>query len=505
MRMRWWALTGFILAYLCQQLLEQNYEPSKHVPKNNAQIGKWFDQMYKSDPLHFSREDWQYRVYLKLLDLPKNKKTSSLLDIGTGAGHLLASAGKKLGWQNVAGIDISEVAAEQSSATSGVDVKVGDAENLPWPENSFDYITMIASLERVTNKTQALSELKRVLKPGGKAIIMGRNSKSLAWLWRLWRGNINYDGHETAYELNDYLDLFESQKLRVDQSFGDQYFIQVAHRWLGGKAANYVPLKFPPWTSFFMPSFIFILSNDQADASPSPVLNPWFFLRELMFTTFHTILDLPFFFSVPNPPDLQCTNRLACDQLQNVFSISIPDQLNTSIDWEDYSSHARISKGRIYFMKQAEALSRQNPDLISLYKSSQFLSKLSETIGKRLYTLNIDVFPNAVAAIGYDYGGFNGPHFESERINGEHWTAILLLNSCKGADLAMENQCCNLKPGEGVLFRSDLVSHFVTKNEEPECIREVISMDFSNLPKKSQRWTWQWGDVISNFERIFFH
>jgi ubiquinone/menaquinone biosynthesis methyltransferase len=49
-----------------------------------------------------------------------------------------------------------------------IDFKIIDAENIPFPDNSFDYVTIAFGIRNVTNIPKALSEINRVLKPTGK-------------------------------------------------------------------------------------------------------------------------------------------------------------------------------------------------------------------------------------------------------------------------------------------------------------------------------------------------
>ncbi len=52
------------------------------------------------------------------------------------------------------------------------DFKIADAEALPFPDNSFDYVTVAFGTRNVTNITKSLTEIYRVLKPGGKFVCL---------------------------------------------------------------------------------------------------------------------------------------------------------------------------------------------------------------------------------------------------------------------------------------------------------------------------------------------
>lgn len=107
-----------------------------------------------------------------------NEKPLKVLDVGTGPGSmsiLLAEMG-----HFVSAVDLSEQMlhcarenAKECNVT--VDFKVGDAENLPFEDNSFDAVVNRWVLWTVPNPKAALSEWTRVLKPGGRLLIFDGN------------------------------------------------------------------------------------------------------------------------------------------------------------------------------------------------------------------------------------------------------------------------------------------------------------------------------------------
>lgn len=61
-----------------------------------------------------------------------------------------------------------------------------NAEALPFPDNSFDAVTIAFGLRNVTDKQRALEEMQRVLKPGGRALILEFSRVQQAWLQPLY-------------------------------------------------------------------------------------------------------------------------------------------------------------------------------------------------------------------------------------------------------------------------------------------------------------------------------
>jgi ubiquinone/menaquinone biosynthesis C-methylase UbiE len=105
------------------------------------------------------------------------QSTDSVLEIGFGPGNAIAEAAKTARF--VAGIDHSDIMLHQASQLNArairegrVEVKRGTAESLPYAASTFDKVFAVNSLFIWPDKTAALSEICRVLKPGGHIAII---------------------------------------------------------------------------------------------------------------------------------------------------------------------------------------------------------------------------------------------------------------------------------------------------------------------------------------------
>lgn len=107
-----------------------------------------------------------------------NSQTQEALDIACGTGDFSIQLYKQ-GAQKITGIDISEgmvkVGKEKiakKSLSQHIKLMTGDCAHLPFSENTFDVITVAFGVRNFEQRTQSLQEMHRVLKSGGKVIIL---------------------------------------------------------------------------------------------------------------------------------------------------------------------------------------------------------------------------------------------------------------------------------------------------------------------------------------------
>ena len=105
-----------------------------------------------------------------------------LADIGGGTGNY-ALALQNEGWRPVV-IDRSPAMLARASA-KGLETVEADAQRLPLGDGTFDAAMMISMLHHVEDRGAALSEARRILRPGGRLMLMGFTGEDAATLWIL--------------------------------------------------------------------------------------------------------------------------------------------------------------------------------------------------------------------------------------------------------------------------------------------------------------------------------
>lgn len=125
----------------------------------------------------------EYKVLEWLLDLLEPREGQRFLDVACGQGSMLLRAAAR--GLHVSGIDVSEVAVSiaRSRVPDTADVRVGDGQNLPWPDGSFEFVTCVGSLEHFPSPSEGARELRRVLADGGRCVVLVPNLFFLGHLW----------------------------------------------------------------------------------------------------------------------------------------------------------------------------------------------------------------------------------------------------------------------------------------------------------------------------------
>lgn len=117
----------------------------------------------------------QYRNLFEALSPVEGER---ILDVGCGTGGAVRALASSFPIARAVGVDLSETMIAEARArtevsTAPVEFVVGDAHELPFPDNSFDAAYSVRVFEIIGEPRRALSEMARVLAPGGRLVING--------------------------------------------------------------------------------------------------------------------------------------------------------------------------------------------------------------------------------------------------------------------------------------------------------------------------------------------
>ena len=148
---------------------------------------------------------------LKQLNIEKGEK---ILDVACGQSNILKIASEK--GVETYGIDVSSVAVDKARLISPrSEILCGDAQNLPWEDNFFDYVTCIGSLEHFPRPEKGVKEISRVLKNSGRALILLPNSYFVGHIWWVWKtGYLPDEGNQEFSE--SFFTNLEGRKMLED-------------------------------------------------------------------------------------------------------------------------------------------------------------------------------------------------------------------------------------------------------------------------------------------------
>ncbi|RYG14730.1 MAG: ubiquinone/menaquinone biosynthesis methyltransferase, partial [Chitinophagaceae bacterium] len=114
----------------------------------------------------------------KVLKLVANTNPETILDIATGTGDLAilmtqTNAKKIIGLDISAGmLEVGRKKIAHKNLNHKIEMVLGDSENIPFPDASFDAITVAFGVRNFENLEKGLAEILRVLKPGGIFVIL---------------------------------------------------------------------------------------------------------------------------------------------------------------------------------------------------------------------------------------------------------------------------------------------------------------------------------------------
>jgi len=129
----------------------------------------------------------------KALKLLAKEKPKVILDVATGTGDVAIMAYELLKPDKITGIDISgkmlEVGREKVlklGLERYIDLQTGDSEAINFPDDTFDAVTVAFGVRNFEHLEQGLSEIRRVLKPSGKLIVLEFSKPKITGIAQLY-------------------------------------------------------------------------------------------------------------------------------------------------------------------------------------------------------------------------------------------------------------------------------------------------------------------------------
>jgi SAM-dependent methyltransferase len=153
----------------------------------------------------------------------KDVHPRQVLEVGSGKGSLAARITHEIGCEVVA-LDSSE-AMVAASISLGVKTILADVRELPFPDGSFDAVVAAWMLYHVAPLERALSELARVLRPGGRLIAITNGSAHLKELWSAVgteRDEPSFSVENGAEQLRAYFSAVERHDAATYAMFPDR-------------------------------------------------------------------------------------------------------------------------------------------------------------------------------------------------------------------------------------------------------------------------------------------
>lgn len=195
------------------------------------------------------------------IELSGVRKGHRVLDIAGGTGDLTAMFSKLVGSEgsvvladiNASMLQVGRDRLIDRGSADNIEFVQANAETLPFPDNHFDCITIAFGLRNVTDKDKALRSMLRVLKPGGRLLVLEFSKPQVQWLSTVYDQYsfkvLPFMGKLVTKDAESYQYLAESIRMHPDQNtlagmMGDAGFEAVRyHNMTGGIVALHRGVK----------------------------------------------------------------------------------------------------------------------------------------------------------------------------------------------------------------------------------------------------------------------
>ena len=210
------------------------------------QVEKMFDKIaFRYDFLnHFLSAGIDVGWRKKAIKQLRSLNPKSILDVATGTGDMAILANKLLTADKIIGIDISEGMLEigkKKIEKLGLQQRIallkGDSETILFDNNSFDAVSVAFGVRNFQDLELGLSEIKRVLKPGGKLVVLEFTKPKLPVIKNFYNLYLNLIAPTIGWVISKNKNAYQYLNDSVQKFPEGKDFVQILNK-LGYKNAS---------------------------------------------------------------------------------------------------------------------------------------------------------------------------------------------------------------------------------------------------------------------------
>lgn len=182
----------------------------------------WYARSIRENLLQRFWHTTRFKEVGKLIPITRGK----ILDIGCADGTFTKVILEHSKAKKIIAVDVLEnsvsYAKRRFARSKKLLFKVADAHELPFKNKEFDAVFCLEALEHVEDSKKVISEMYRVLKNGGYALVLVPSENllfRLGWpIWTLWRGKIWKGTHLNNFSADKLIHLMEKEGFIIDRN-----------------------------------------------------------------------------------------------------------------------------------------------------------------------------------------------------------------------------------------------------------------------------------------------